>query len=208
MWASDRRRRLSALGATAWLVLCSSDVRGQTATLQVHQAAFNALASAVQPVTMTGQYHLTAPVWTPFGTVHVTVCNSAWSATVSQLAFTIDSSAVRVSGRVDARWCGVSFNAAITTTASVAYQTAQEAITVTVNPTAIQPRFNVLGHNVTLPVSINIAPALSLPALPVTTALLQIETANGPVALRMSPRNISLTRRNGYLELQGSVNVW
>jgi hypothetical protein len=79
---------------------------------------------------------------------------------------------------------------------------------VSTSPTAIQPRFNVLGQNIALPFTIDVAPSLTLPPIPVVTGLVYFETSRGIVDLRVSPQNVTLSKRNGYVEIQGDVSVW
>ncbi len=83
-----------------------------------------------------------------------------------------------------------------------------DAIMVTVKPTSIQPVLKYSQYTVPLPVHFDVAPALSLPPIPLTTALLSFETAAGPQQLRLTPGQVLLAKRNGYLELQSSVNLW
>jgi len=40
------------------------------------------------------------------------------------------------------------------------------------------------------------------------TGLVYFETLRGIVDLRVSPQNVTLNKRNGYVEIQGDVSVW
>ena len=75
------------------------------------------------------------------------------------------------------------------------------------NSTDIQPEFHIPGYTVPLPIHINVAPALSLPPIPVTTAVFSFETARGPESLFLTPTQIQLAKRDGYLELRADVDL-
>jgi hypothetical protein len=125
-----------------------------------------------------------------------------------------------VTGTIDATWCGVNGTFALETSADARHVVIlshilsppvfqrHDAIMVTVKPTSIQPVLKYSQYTVPLPVHFDVAPALSLPPIPLTTALLSFETAAGPQQLRLTPGQIFLAKRNGYLELQSSVNLW
>jgi hypothetical protein len=176
--------------------------------VKVYDSTFNALAAKLEPLNFNGHYTYQICHWFPWGTSCATICESNWSARVTQLHFGITAAAVHISGHVDANWCGASFSAPLDTTANATYSLSDSAILITVNATSIQPRFHIMGYDVSLPVHMNVAPALTLPPIPVTTALFRFETAEGPQELRLTPLGISLTNRDGYIELQAHVAVW
>src|SRR5436190_11239840 len=213
----DRRRLLTIMrlalalkpAALALIVsgLTAAPCAAQTTTIRVYESTFDEVAAKLQPVQLSGRHAFTVSAWTPFGPATMTICDSAWNATVSQLKFSITPVAVGITGRLDARWCNISFFAALSTSANVTYSAGQKAMLVSVNPTSLQPSFSVLGYNVALPVFINVAPYLTLPPIPFDVAPLQFETARGPVSLRVSPENVSLNKRSGYMEIQADVVV-
>ncbi len=197
--------------------------------LKVYESAFNELADKVEPIQFKGHYAYKACTWTPFGTQCTTICSSDWTAKVKDLRFGISPARVRITGDVEAHWCNVGFNANLETSADVRAVTTlvvvpqlhpshgqpapgrfqgQTAIRVTVEPTSIQPVFRVSGYEVALPIHINVAPSLTLPPLPVSTASFHFETAEGPRALRLSPTHLAVVKRNGYVELQANVSLW
>jgi hypothetical protein len=197
-----------------------------SARVRVYEAAFNEFADAIEPLVFKGHYTKKTCTWLPvFGNSCTTICSSDWTAKVDGLRFNITPTKVKVTGKVNAQWCGVSFDAELETSADVAYMRSivlpgrghvpfnqgmqsHEGIRVTVNPTDIQPVFHVLEHEVELPFHIDVAPAMSLPTIPVGTALLSFETAAGPQDLRLSPSHVALVKRNGSLELQAQVSLW
>ncbi|HEY7647913.1 MAG TPA: hypothetical protein VID04_02820 [Methylomirabilota bacterium] len=190
------------------LALAPAAARAQGGTVRVYQATFNELASRIQPLTMSGRYRLQFTAQTWLGPVTWTVCDSAWSATVTQLSFSITPGAATLNGRVDATWCNLAFNSNLAMNVDVRYEPQQKLVYVSTSPTAIQPRFNVLGQNIALPFTIDVAPSLTLPPIPVVTGLVYFETSRGIVDLRVSPQNVTLSKRNGYVEIQGDVSVW
>ena len=196
------------------------------ARVQVYESTFNEFADAIEPLVFSGDYKFKVCTWLPVvGTSCTTICSSDWTAKVNSLRFKITPTKVDVAGKVHAQWCGVSFDAELETTADVSYVRSvvlpgrgnflfnqglqsHEGIRVTVNPTDIQPVFHLLEYEVKLPFHIDVAPSMTLPTIPVGTALLSFETAAGPQDLRLSPSHVALVKRNGSLELQARVSLW
>lgn len=192
------------------------------AVVRIYESTFNELAAALEPIRFRGHYTFQPQVCTdwPWGRscVSTRVCESDWTADVTHLRFAITPAKVRVTGRVSARWCGASFNAPLETTSNVWHAPfvatvpgvpPQQlgAIRVAVAPTQIQPAFSVLGYDVRLPIRINVAPSLSLPAIPIVAGVFRFETARGPHSLRLSPTYLYLARRQGHFELQADVGL-
>lgn len=185
-------------------IAATSPSVAQDSTVRVFDSSLNKLADRVQPVTSRGMHRASMFV---FGS-EVTLCYSPYSATVTQLRFTTSPANVQITGRVDARWCNLNFSSALSTTADVTYDAGQRAIVVRIGPTNVQPRFNILGLNFALPISINVAPSLTIPPLPVGVAQIGFQGVRGPVTLRFQPQNVSLVRRSGYLQLQSDIAIW
>jgi hypothetical protein len=185
-------------------IVATSPVAAQDSTVRIFDSSLNKLANRVQPVTLSGMHR--ASVWI-FGQ-EVTLCYAPYTATLSQLRFATSPATIQITGRVDARWCNLSFSANLNTTADATYSPGQRAIVVVVSPTSVRPRFNVLGFDVDLPVSINVAPSLSIPPLPIGVAEIGLQGVRGPVTLRLQPQNVSLVRGSGYLELRSDVTIW
>ncbi len=198
------RTRLRILGI-GWFVLSlaftAAPLAAQDGTVKVYESTFNELAGRIEPLVLTGHYAWGCGFWG-------CICDSDWTATVTQLSFGITTAQATLTGRVDAQWCGLSFNSTLNTTGDVTYSAGQNAILVTVNPTSIQPCFRILWANVCLPVWITVSDTMNLPPIPVGIAYFGFETARGTDTLRMTPSNISLLKRNGYVELQANVNLW
>jgi len=90
----------------------------------------------------------------------------------------------------------------------VFYRSSDRSVVTTINPTNIQPVLNVAGFQVPLPVHINVAPSLAVPAIPILGGQVVFETAAGSRTLNMQPTGVTLNKRSGFLELQANVNVW
>jgi len=183
------------------------------AKLKVYESTFNELADKIEPVPFSGDYKFkVCSIPNPLGgcAQWLTICDSGWTAEVTQLDFHITPAALRITGLVKAKWCNLDINAELETTANVNYNASQRAILVAVEPTDIQPSFDILGYSVRVPMHVNVAPALTLPPIPVITAFFYFETARGgPQSLRLSPSGIVLTKRDGYVELQvTNVILW
>ncbi len=193
------------LSRTGWVVLLlivlAAPLAAQDGSVKVYESTFNELAARIEPLTLAGHY-----AW---GCSFLgCICDSDWTATVTQLRFGITTAQVTLTGRVDAQWCGLSFNSTLNTTGNVTYSATQNAIFVTVNPTSIQPCFQILFANVCLPVWINVSSTMNLPPIPVGIAYLRLETPRGAQPVRITPSNISLLKRNGYVEIQANVTLW
>ena len=179
------------------------------AAVRVYSSAFNALAAQIEPLTFNGHYTYQYCHWLPLvGTQCVTVCSSDWSATVDQVKFSITPAQITVAGHVAAHWCGVGFGSDLSTTAQATYSPLVNGVVVTVSPTSIQPKFSVGGYDVGLPVHIDVGSSLSVPPIPITTAMFAFDTAEGPQTLRLTPSDVTLTKASGYLELQANVALW
>ena len=209
MWGSDMRRNirrwLKPVPAflCCVLVLSSPSVAlGQDAAVRVYDSLFNQFAGQLEPMNLSGHYTFQVNVawWT------VTVCDSDWTAQVSQLNFATSPGGTQITGSVDASWCGVSFHAPLNTSANASYSNGN--IWISANPTYIQPVVHILAWDVALPVSIDVSSALTLPPIPINTALFGFNTAQGFETLRLTPLNVSLTRGNGYMELDSDLSIW
>jgi hypothetical protein len=180
--------------------------------LRIYESTFNELAERIEPLRWSGNHKfkvctLTNPI-TKKCVYRQTIYDCDYQARVTNLRFDITPSRILITGDVNAEWCGVSFDNKLETTASVTYSGASDAVRVTVNPTSIQPVLKLGGYEVPLPIHMNVAPSLTLPPFPISTGLFHFATAGGPIALRLSPSHVSVSRRDGYLELQAHVTLW
>jgi hypothetical protein len=177
--------------------------------IKVYESTFNELADAIEPLTASGRKRVRATIGPcPFCTT-ITICDSVWTVDVRQLHFDINTTQVDITGEVNASWCGFSFNGNLSTTGDVTYSAGQNAVLVTTGSTSVKPFFElpVIGK-INLPFTINAAPSLTLDPIPVSTALFSFKTARGPRSLRLTPKNIRLYKRDGYIELQSHATIW
>lgn len=198
-------RQAPALAAT--LLLWAASAEAEDAVVQIKTSTFNKLASAVEPINLSGRHKLTVGS----GRLKTTICDSAWSAKLKDIKFTIKPSGLDLTGEVSASWCHLSFNANLKTNGNVLYSASQSAVVVTATSSTVQPKFTVSAFGesltVTLPVHIDIATPFNLPPIPVNSALLTIETATGDRPIRVTPQNVSLSKLDGAVELRGNLGL-
>ena len=202
-----RRCCISILAAFV-LLGHSAELCAQANVLRINDAALNALASRIEPLVVSGRYNFVVSVWTPFGPANISICDSNYTARVTQIRFATTPQQITVTGSVSATWCNANFSGNLNTTGNAFYRASDRSIVTTINPTSIQPTVNVLGYNVALPIHINVAPALGVPPIPVQGGEVVFETATGPKTVAMLPTGVTVTKRTGFLELQANVNVW
>ena len=190
--------------------------------LRVYESTFNGLASAVGPLKLTGHYTYNVTACLPATSIcgSTQVCESDWTATVTNLRFTISPSKIAVTGQGTASWCGVSAPFTLETVAEVTKTTlilglqgragtrTEDAILVSVRPTDVQPVLSIRGYSVTLPIHFNVAPAFALPPIPLATSLVSYETATGAHNVRLSPSQSTIVKRDHYVELQTGLKLW
>jgi hypothetical protein len=179
----------------------------QPPLIKVYESTFNEFIDAVEPIQVTGRYKLsvTVDLWI-LGTHTITLCDSSYTATVSDLDFDITSANVQSDGDVNASWCGFSFGADVDATGDIYYYNPDHTVRFNFTSASIQPSFNAFGYTVWLPVHINIAPTLNIPPVRVGTALIYYESAAGQRQIYMDPQNVTVQKRNGYIELQSDVS--
>lgn len=210
-------RLASTLAAGALgVVLVTGTPTAVAETVKVYTSTFNEFSNSILPVTLSGSYKLSFTVDLGlFGKHTITLCNSTYSATVSTLTFSISTTAVTAGGKVSARWCNITFaDSQLNATGNVYYSAADGNVHFAFSSASVKPcasiRFPVINRTLTvcLPVNINVAPTLNIPPLAIRTTVISHESAGGQRNIFMTPRNISLVKRNGYLELQTDVSFW
>jgi len=212
----------SATGQPSAVVQPHRPLPSNKVILRVYESTFNGLASAVGTLKLTGHYTYRVTACVPGTSICTSteVCSSDWTATVTNLRFTISPSKIAVTGQGHASWCGVSTPFTLETTADVtktsmllglpgrAAPRTEDAILVRVRPTDVQPVVNIPGYAVKLPIHFNVAPAFALPPIPLATSLVSFETAAGSRSLRLSPSQAAIAKRDHYLELQAGLRLW
>lgn len=196
---------LPVLLAVVFLALPAAAADG---VIKIYQSTFNELGDKLTPIHFESPTNGSAhPIWWPWGEK---LCAGDWRAKVTGVNFVITPSQVRIMGTVEATWTCV-FDFPLTgmfnTTGNVSYSASQNAVRVTVNPVTLQLAWNgPFGIQITQ--SIRIDQGLNIPPIPVTTASFHFETARGPARLRLTPHNIVVIKRSGYIELQADVRLW
>jgi hypothetical protein len=181
--------------------------------VRIYESLLNKIAEEMEPLRMDGSYTFKAGC-TEFGCVVRKTCD--WTARVDGLKLSVRPEGIRLTGDLSASWCDISFSAPVQTTGNVEYVThmpsaegvaTQSFVRIRVDPTDIQPRFPIAGYEAKLPIDINVAPSFSW-RVPVETALFAFENVGGVQRLRLTPTQVNLLKRNGYLELQAHVGLW
>lgn len=191
----------------------------QPSIIKIYESTFNDFARAIEPALISGHYTFSITIdagW--FGKHTFTICDSDYTARVSGLDFDITPGSVDVEGDVTVDWCGLSFSSSqLDATGNVYYSSSDKAVRFSFSSANVQPCFTInvdigwLGFHesftVCLPLNINIAPTLNIPPVPIGTSIIYFETAGGPRQLYIQPRNVSLIKRGGYVELQSDVSI-
>jgi hypothetical protein len=186
--------------------------------VRVYDSLLNKIAKQLEPLRRNGSYHYEAGC----GCVPGLGCTCAvsvtcdWTVRVDDLKLSVQQAGIRVTGDLRANWCNIPFSAPVQTTANVEYVShmpsaeglaTKHFVRIRVQPTSIQPQFGISGYTAKLPVHINVAPSFSW-RVPVETASFAFENAGGVQSLRLTPTQVNVIKRNGYLELQAQVGLW
>lgn len=201
-----------AMGLLA-LVTVPAPVSAADGTVKVYDSTFNEFAAAIQPLQVTGHYNFGITIDLGlFGRHRITICSSDYAATVSALRFRINPNNAIVDGSITASWCGLTFTSSLLTTGNIFYNQADQTVRFSFGGTNIQPCFTIsfmgIPFTMCVPVQINVGPTFNVPPLPVRTALISFESTGGARRMRMTPRNVTLVKRAGYIELQSDVSFW
>jgi hypothetical protein len=187
-------------------------------TVRVYDSLLNKIAGSLEPLRRNGSYHYEAgctclPVVGCGCAVSVT-CD--WTVRIDDLKLSVQPARIRITGDLRANWCNIPFSAPVETTANVEYVShmpsveglaTKHFVRIRVSPTSIQPRFTISGYTAKLPIHINVGPSFSW-RVPVETASFAFENVGGVQRLRLSPTQVNVIKRNGYLELQAQVGLW
>lgn len=205
-------RALGGMVETPPLRTLAPTARG---TVRVYDSLLNKIADRLEPLRTNGRYQFkegcTCLPLVGCGCAVSVTCD--WTVRVDDLKLSVQPAGIRITGDLHARWCDIPFSAPVQTTADLEYLShptglgTNSLVRIRVNPTSIQPRFTISGYVAKLPVHINVAPSFSW-RVPVETAPFSFETSDGVQRLRLSPTQVNLIKRNGYLELQAQIGLW
>jgi hypothetical protein len=186
-------------------------------TVRVYDSLLNKIAKQLEPLRRNGSYQYKAGCTCVLGVCGCAVSVTCdWTVRVDDLKLSVQPTRIRITGDLHASWCNIPFSAPVQTTANVQYVShmpsveglaTKSFIRISVNPTSIQPNFPISGYTAKLPIHINVAPSFSW-RVPVETASFGFENIGGLQSLRLSPTQVNLIKRNGYLELQAQVGLW
>lgn len=214
-------RSSTVLGPLLAVVVMASPPAGSDGVIQVFASTFNELADKLEPIRFASPTNGPAHpirVKIPFDGTK-TVCGGHWRADVTNVDFTISTAGgVRVSGPVHATWtCGpvtLPFDGTFSTNATVTYNATVRVIQTTVNSANVHLCFSgtlsgiLSGIGIDFCRDIDISTGLNFPPIPVRGAAFHFETAAGPTLLRLTPQNVVVTPKDGFVEVQGDVTLW
>lgn len=111
---------------------------------------------------------------------------------------------VEITGDVDGDCGSFPITGNIKTKGDIYYDSGQNAIVLSVDPTSYTPCF----PGGCLPFSIDIGQALTPGLIIPATGRLSLNTATGSTNLRLSPRNINLRKSETDIKIEGDVIIW
>lgn len=199
-------------GALAALLFLPARPPEAADTVRIYASTFDKFVNSI-PLQATGRYKFQVTINLGLlGRHKITVCDSNYTAIVSGMKFAIAPSNVRADGDLSATWCGLSFGGKVSSTGNIYYASGDKTVRFDFWSAAVQPSFtvNVFGFTFTvrLPMHVNVAPTLEIPPLPVRSTRISFETADGPRNLYMTPHDVTLVKRDGYIELDSNVSFW
>jgi len=204
MWRSEFPR--NALSACALAAACcaATPAHALDGAIRINESTLNKLAAAAEPMKVTGSFN--------FKVGGISICSSAFTVRIKDAKFRIRPSGLALAASVTAEWCSLSFSGDLTTTGDVTYSASQSTIRMSVVSSTVQPKFTISAFGVSytakLPIHINVGDPFNPPPIPVTTALLSFQTADGPQNLRVEPQNLTLTKQDGVILLDADARVW
>jgi hypothetical protein len=176
---------------------------GPHGIIKIYESTFNEFGNSLGTIRRSGTHPIRKRACIPVLGCHtVTLCSGEWTVNISDLDFTITTEGINVTGQVSGTyncWITIPFPGTVAASADVTYSEDQRAVRVDIGTLSIS--VPILG-------TINIPSINPSESFPVDTAHFYFETAMGPERLRLTPYNISLTKRNGCIELQGNAVLW
>ena len=175
----------------AGFALLASPAMATDVTVRVYESTLEDFAAALGPLTRTGQFSVPG-------------YSGDYVIKVTSLGFTIEANKdIEIDGKMNVKYWRFSVDFKLKAKATASYDSSTRVLKLKTTHTALKPCF----HGICLPVYINIGKTFSFD-IPVKIAKFDFGTASGRQTLRLSPRNISLTNKDDYIELQGDVILW
>ena len=199
------RRRWLALIALPIICYGSGEVLAQDVDVRIYESTLNEFVDELQPVQFTGRYAFRTTIdLGPFGRHTITWCDSGYAGTLDGLEFDINSNRIAVEGDAAFSWCGVGFGAPgpeLTGTGDVTYNFADSTVRFNFEAVNVQPTLHIFDSVITLPITINIASMFNVPPLRVGSTYVSFATAEDSRYVRLTPIGVTVTKRNGYIQL-------
>jgi hypothetical protein len=174
----------------------------------IQESLLNEMAAALVPLTYQTTMSVPFPVpnpffplGPPFWIINIP-CGVRADVTGVRFDVEADPAPIGVTGQVNGSLCGfIPFGGPISTTASVTHNATSRTLRINTGATSFRP--NVAG--ITVPFTVNVGPALSVPPIPFRHTVLDLETTAGPLGLVLSGEDVALSKRNGIIEVRGNV---
>lgn len=191
-----------------------AELAAPDAVLEVRESAFNEAAAALEPVTYKGRKNWKIPDWVPV-VGGEDICDPGYTVEVTGITVGIAPEEVSVRAHVRARWCGQAFTSDVDTTGDIAYDPDRRHFLVTIDPTSVTPSLVVTidvhvkeyKFEVPLPITVDLG-RITVPPIRLRSFFFSYETSKGSGTLHATPRDVTLVKRNGYVELQSSLFLW
>jgi len=171
----------------------------------------NAFMSVLDPIPFSGRYKLKKRINLGFlGSYTVTICDSAYSGSADGLVADINSSRIRVRGDVAFTWCGLNFGGAgpeLTAVGNAYYSQPEKALRLLFPSAVVRPRFTLGGITFNLPVTIDVAPMLNAPAIPIRRSQVEFSTGEGRYIVPVQPTNVNVTLATGRIVVSSDLQL-
>ena len=175
----------------AGFALLASPAMAADVTVRVYESTLEDFAKALGPLKSTGHFSV-------FG------YSGDYVIKVTNIEFTIEENKdIGIDGKMNVKYWRFSVDFKLKATAAASYDSSARFLKLKTTHTAVKPCFS----GICLPVSISIGKTFSF-NIPVKSAKFDFGTASGQQTLRLVPQNVSLTNKDGYIELQGDVVLW
>ena len=186
------------------LLFSTGSIFAADGVITIRESAFNKFASAIGTLNYSGRY--------VFKVSGITICNSAYSASLSDIRFDLKSTGVDVEGNVTASWCGFNFGSSgpeLDAAGNIYYDPVTNSVRFSFSSANVKVKIHIdVGFwegDVTIK-TIDVTDMLNdIPPLPVSRALFSYEAAGGTDYIFMDPYNVSLRKKDGAVELHSDV---
>ena len=201
------RARLKACSLAIMLALGTAGPgAAQDGTIRLSASTFDRFAAALQPLTVRreGWYHFTVPSF--FGPVDVPIY-CVGTASVSNVKFTIAPNTATVRGDVSGTMCGLPYTSSLFSPVTMAVNaSASQLLVRPAVPLSLNATINILGFVFTIPFNANLAPSLTVLAIPLDVIRVETESPSGPRTLVLASEHHRLSLQAGFVEIRADVH--